>query len=331
MIKIALKYLAKNQLIAAIAIIVLFYAIFILKDILLIIFIAYIIVAALTPVVDFMRKYRLPKTLAVILTFFATLMLFTLLIAPLVPFFAAQILQLSKSFPSYLHQAAQAIGFQINLKEVGQIFTPQQLGKNAFALAGGVFGGFFTIITTLAISFYLMLYYDSVKKSVASLFPKNQQENAITTIDQVNKKLGAWLQGQFTLSIVIGVITWLILTALQMPFALPLAVLAGLFEIIPTVGPIIASIPAIIVAFTISPNMALIIIISYIFIQLLENHLLVPRIMQRAVGLNPIVVIVGVIVGERLLGIPGALLSVPFISLIVLISKNIDSLQDKQN
>jgi predicted PurR-regulated permease PerM len=109
-----------------------------------------------------------------------------------------------------------------------------------------------------------------------------------------------------------------------MPYALPLAVLAGLFEIVPTVGPIIASVPAIIVALTISPNMALFIVGLYIIIQMVENHLLVPRIMQRAVGLNPVIVIVGVIIGDRLLGIPGALLSVPFISLLVLISKNLD-------
>jgi predicted PurR-regulated permease PerM len=110
-----------------------------------------------------------------------------------------------------------------------------------------------------------------------------------------------------------------------MKFALPLAVLAGLFEIVPTVGPIISAVPAIVVALTISPNMAIIVAIAYILIQFTENHLLVPRIMQRAVGLNPVVVIVGVIAGERLLGIPGALLSVPFISLLFIIAKNIES------
>jgi predicted PurR-regulated permease PerM len=113
-----------------------------------------------------------------------------------------------------------------------------------------------------------------------------------------------------------------------MPFALPLAVLAGLFEIVPTVGPIISAVPAIVVGLTISPNMAIIIIVSYIFIQMIENHLLVPRIMQRAVGLNPVIVIIGVIVGNTLLGIPGALLSVPFISLLFLIYKNLDEYLD---
>lgn len=330
MLKHIFSYLLKNQFVAGLFLIAVAFAAYLLKDILLVLFVAYIVVAALNPIVEFLRRRGIPKTIAVLLTFLVTVIFFVLLIAPLVPFFVSQIFQLSKSFPLYLDRAASAIGLQLEVREVGQIFTPQQLGSNAFAVAGGVFGGFFTIVTTIAISFYLLLYYDAAKRNIANFFPRVHQDRAVAIIDQINNKLGAWLQGQFILSLSIGTITWIILTALSMPFALPLAVLAGLFEIIPTVGPIIAAVPAIIVAFTISPNMALAIIGAYIFIQLLENHLLVPRIMQRAVGLNPVIVIIGVIVGDRLLGIPGALLSVPFISLLVLISKNIDRLFEKR-
>lgn len=326
MLRSIFSYLAKNQVVASLAIIGTVIILYHLREILIVIFVAYIIVAALNPVVEFLRRRKIPKTVAVLITFFTTLFFVILLIAPLVPFFVSQVQQLAKTFPFYLHQAAGAIGVQLDIKEIGKLITPQQLGQNAFALAGGVFGGFFTIISTIAISFYLLLSYDSIKANIAKMFPKKHQGKATTTVEQVNSKLGAWLQGQFALSISIGLVTWISLTALQMPFALPLAVLAGLFEIVPTVGPIIASVPAIIVALTISPNMALIIVCLYIGIQLIENHLLVPRIMQRAVGLNPVVVIVGVIVGGQLLGIPGALLSVPFISLIVLISKNADEL-----
>lgn len=324
MLRQLFSYLSRNQVIAALFIVGSALILYHLREILIVIFVAYIIVAALNPVVEFLRRRGLPKTIAVLLTFFVTLVFFVLLIAPLVPFFISQIQQLAKSFPLYVQQAAGAVGVQLDAREIGKLITPQQLGQNAFALAGGVFGGFFTIVSTIAISFYLLLSYDKAKNAVANLFSKKYQEKAVTTIDQVNDKLGAWLRGQFILSLSIGLITWVSLTAIQMPYALPLAVLAGLFEIVPTVGPIIASVPAIIVALTISPNMALFIVAVYIIIQMVENHLLVPRIMQRAVGLNPVIVIVGVIIGDRLLGIPGALLSVPFISLLVLISKNLD-------
>lgn len=324
-----LQYLQKNQFIAGIFLVLTGILLYQLKEVLLLIFIAYIIVAALNPIVEFLRRRGFPKTVAVLLTFFATLLLFVLLIAPIVPFLVSQIQQLSESFPEYLQRAASAIGVTLNPRELSQFLTPQQLGRNAFALAGGVFGGFFAIVTTIAISFYLLLSYDQAKEAVAGLFPKNHHEKTSQIIELVNNKLGAWLQGQFLLSLSIGLLTWITLTVLQMPFALPLAILAGLFEIVPTVGPIISAVPAIVVALTISPNMAFVIAIAYILIQMTENHLLVPRIMQRAVGLNPVIVIVGVIVGERLLGVPGALLSVPFISLLILVSKNIDTVDGK--
>lgn len=324
MLKVIFDFIGKNQFIAGLIFLGLALILFQLKEILLVIFIAYIIVAALNPIVEFLRRRRVPKTIAVLITFFTTLAFFILLIAPLVPFFVSQIQQLSKSFPEYLHQAAAVIGLDLDVREVSQIVTPQQLGQNAFALAGGVFGGFFSIVSTIAISFYLLLSYDAAKKNVAELFIRKHREKAINIIDQINDKLGAWLQGQFVLSLSIGFLTWATLSVLGLPFALPLAVLAGLFEIVPTVGPILSAIPAVIVALTISPNMAIVVICCYLGIQMIENHLLVPRIMQRAVGLNPVVVIIGVIVGDRLLGIPGALLSVPFISLIFLIIKNLE-------
>ncbi len=328
MFRVLFSYLGKNQFIAGIVFLAVISIIYQLKEIVLLLFIAYIIVAALNPIVEMLKRKRVPKTVAVLITFFSTLLLFILLIAPLVPFLISQLQQLTKSFPGYLHEAAQAVGVKIDIKEISQIVTPQQLGQNAFALAGGVFGGFFSIVTTIAISFYLLLSYDKAKTGLAGFFPTRHRERAIDIIDQINEKLGAWLQGQFLLSLSIGLLTWITLTILHLPFALPLAVLAGLFEIVPTIGPIISAVPAIIVALTISPNMALVTIAAYVAIQAVENHLLVPRIMQRAVGLNPVIVILGVVVGDRLLGIPGALLSVPFISLFVLVSKNLDKLDE---
>lgn len=325
MLRAILSYLQKNQFIAGLVLIAVALLLYHLRETIMVLFISYIIVAALNPIVNFLRRRGLPKTIAVLITFFVTLCLFVLIIAPLVPFLVSQIQSLGKSFPLYLQESASAVGISLTLKDVTNLINPQQLGQNAFALAGGVFGGFFTIISTVAISFYFLLSYDKAKKQLSELFPVKYQKRAEDTIEQVNEKLGAWLQGQFFLSISIGLLTWLGLTILNVPFALPLAVLAGLFEIVPTVGPIISAVPALIVALTTSLNMAFIVTGLYIIIQLIENHLLVPRIMQRAVGLNPVIVIVGVIVGGRLLGIPGALISVPFISLIVLISKNLDS------
>jgi len=135
----------------------------------------------------------------------------------------------------------------------------------------------------------------------------------------VEDKLGAWLRGQIVLSLAIGVITWFVLTILGIPFALPLAILAGFLEIIPTIGPIIAAIPAVIVAFAISPFMGLVVMLAYVGIQVAENNILVPKIMQKAVGLNPVVILVAILIGANLMGIIGALLSIPLVSAAIII------------
>ena len=135
--------------------------------------------------------------------------------------------------------------------------------------------------------------------------------------------MGAWFRGQIVLSFSIGFLTWISLLILGLPFALPLALLAGILEIVPTIGPIISAIPAVIIALNISPTMALLVVLLYIIIQLLENNILVPRIMEKAVGLNPIVIILGVIIGSKLMGIAGALLAVPFISLVVVVISSV--------
>jgi len=127
------------------------------------------------------------------------------------------------------------------------------------------------------------------------------------------------------LSLAIGICTWAGLTLLGLPFALPLALMAGLLEIIPTIGPIVSAIPAIIVALTISPGIAISVVVFYILLQMLENNILVPKVMEKAVGLNPIVIIIGVLIGAKSLGILGALLAVPFIATVIILSQSLKS------
>ncbi|MDO8515232.1 MAG: AI-2E family transporter, partial [bacterium] len=110
--------------------------------------------------------------------------------------------------------------------------------------------------------------------------------------------------------------TWLGLTIIGVPQAFPLAIIAGALEIIPTLGPILSAIPALIVALTISPTLTIFVIIFYIVIQQLENQFVVPKVMQQAVGLNPIIIIIGVMIGGNLMGILGALLVIPFLLVV---------------
>lgn len=283
--------------------------------------------AAILPITTFLRKQGTPKVLAVLIPYFAIILLLIVLIFPLVPFVIQQLESLVIGFPKYLNQSAHLVGMNIDSRQLQGYINSQMtnLGSNAFQVTTTVFGGIFSILTVFFVSLYLLLYNDIFKENFSKLFHAQNQKKVLTTLSLVNEKLGAWLQGQILLSVSIGVMTWIALMLLGIPFAMPLAILAGILEIVPTLGPTLSAIPAVVVALTISPTMALAVVVTYILIQMLEGQLLVPKIMERAVGLNPVVVILGVTIGANLMGIVGALLSIPFISFIIVIYKSLEA------
>lgn len=280
--------------------------------------------AALSPFSDLLIKRKVPKILSVLIPYTITIAILVLLIFPLVPFFVSQIQLLFANFPKYINQVANIFNLNIDSYNINNVFESDidTIGKNALNVTGKIFSGVFSVLSMLIISFYLMLEREMLKKQFVALFSKKYQENILKTISQIENKIGLWLRGQLILSFIIGFAVWSGLTLLGLPFALPLALLAGILEIVPTIGPIISAVPAIIVALTISPGVAISVVVFYILLQMLENNVLVPKIMQKAVGLNPIVIIIGVLIGSKFLGVFGALLAVPFIAMILIIVKS---------
>lgn len=311
----------KRQVLLALFLIALGWFIFQLRGILTSVFISYIIMAALSPAVDTLKKRGLPNLLAVLIPYLSGLLIFFVLVFPLIPFTAQQVQSLITNLPIYVDQTAKTLGFGIDAKAIESAVSSglSDVGKNAFQVTSKVFGGVFSLITILIVAFYLLLYQREFKHTIANLFHRDVRGKVYATLTLIDEKLGAWLRGQLILSLFIGTITWIVLTILGVPFALPLAILAGILEVIPTLGPTIAAIPAFIVAFTVSPTLGFFVVIAYIVIQLIENNILVPKIMERAVGLNPVIVILGVMIGANLMGVTGALLAIPFIALVIVL------------
>jgi predicted PurR-regulated permease PerM len=324
-------YLLRNQVILALFLIVLGWFILQLRGIIMSIFLSYILMAALLPAVSFLRKKKFPMILAAFIPFFFASLLVFLIILPLIPFIIDQIGSLAIGLPDYLNKSANTLGLSVNANDIQSFITREinNIGRNAVSLTGKVFGGVFSTLTVIIISFYLLLYYDRFKSTIAGLFRKDMHPHVIETIEQIDDKLGAWLRGQILLSFSIGLVTYILLSILHLPYALPLALLAGILEIVPTLGPIIAAVPAVIVALTISPTMGITVALVYVLIQLLENNILVPKIMERAVGLNPIIVILAVMIGANLMGVIGALLSIPFVSFLTVLFHSINTTEKK--
>lgn len=320
-------YLLKNQVILALVIVSGVWFVYQIKDILALFFLSYIFMASLLPFVAYFTRHKFPRIFAVLIPYLSVLLLLFLLIFPLIPFFIQQIQALIKGFPTYLNQSANMFGVSLDAKQL-EVYLSSQLNnisQNAFLVTKKVFGGFFSLITIIIVSFYLLFYHNSFNEKIAMLFKKDSQAHVLATLQRIDDKLGAWLRGQLLLSFTIGFFTWVALSLIGIPYALPLALIAGIMEVLPTVGPILSSIPAIIVALTISPSLAITVAVIYFLIQFTENHFLVPKIMQHAVGLNPVAVILAIMVGANLMGIEGALLSIPFVSFLIVLFKSATS------
>ena len=287
------------------------WAIYLIRDLLIILFVAIILMSALDPLVNFFIRIKLPRALGIAITYIIIIAILSTILAVVLPPLIEQSSKLILTLPPLLSQIFNIAHidksvFQSNLTA---------LSGNAFSLTLTVFDNFLTIIFLLVITFYLLLERNNLENRISVLFVGNE-ERTRRLITHIQEKLGSWLRGQLILSIIIGVLSFIGLTILNIPYALPLSIMAGIMEVIPVIGPIVSSFPAILVALTISPILGLVIAIMYFVIQQLENNLIVPQIMKKAVGLNPLVVILAIAVGSRLLGFAGALLAVPMAAVI---------------
>lgn len=280
--------------------------IYLIKDLLLILFVAVILMSALSPVVRFLTKFRVPKSLSIAITYIIIIVSVSGLFAVVVPPLLEETRRLFVTLPPHLDQLLEIVAIDKSVLQ-SQL---SDLSRNAFSITLSIFDNILTIIFLLVLTFYLMLERENLEDRSASLFV-GKEERVKRLIVQIEEKLGSWFRGQLFLSLVIGLLTYIGLLILGIPYALPLAVVAGVLEVIPVIGPIISAIPAILIALTISPILSLGVVAVYFIIQQLENNLIVPQVMQRAVGLNPLVVILAIALGSRLLGFMGALLAVP--------------------
>ncbi|MBU2081183.1 AI-2E family transporter, partial [Patescibacteria group bacterium] len=202
----------------------------------------------------------------------------------------------------------------------------QTMVGGIFSTISNIFNGFFAFFLILVLTFYIEAEENFVKKVVWLFAPKKKQAYIINVINRIQKKIGLWLRGQIILCLVIFILSYIGLSALNVKYALILALVAGATEFVPYLGPILGAIPAVFLAFTQAPLLALFVAIFYFVIQQCENHILVPKVMEKAVGIHPVVSIIALIIGFKVAGVVGAILSIPVaVALGVLIKDILDN------
>ncbi|MBI5733885.1 MAG: AI-2E family transporter [Candidatus Kerfeldbacteria bacterium] len=307
------------------------YLAYLIVDILTILLVAIILATAIDPWVDWMQRYKLPRSLSLVIIYLLLFLFIAVIAVVMIPPLASQVADLAKTLPYYYEKIMLGVtniggtGFQDEVSVTVQQAL-QSLGSGLASATGSilasiasVFGGIMQFIITLVIAFYLVVDENGLKRFIVSVTPMEKQSYVEGLLERIQIKLGAWLRGQLLLMLIIGVMTYIGLLLFDMPYALVLALWAGLTEIIPYIGPILGAIPAVLLAASISPLHALLIIGLYVLIQQSENNIIVPAVMKRAVGLNPVISILAVMTGYNIAGVVGAVMAIPSAAIIGMI------------
>jgi len=291
-----------------------FTLLYFVRDVVALFFIVLILVATFSPTVKIWQKY-IGRTLSIVALFLILLAAIFIVVYIIIPPLVTQTAQLAQNIPDYFRNTnftsirSHIPNIQSTLDNLSSNLGA--LTSNIFNFTAGIIRGVFAILMVFILTFYFLIDEVNVKKFISSLFQNNHREQAIGIMNKIVAKVGSWFRGQMFLGLTIFIIDFIGLSILGVPYALILAIISGLLELIPTIGPIISGTIAALVALTVSPWLALLVIGMYLLVQLLENILIVPKVMQKAVGISPVVILLALLVGAKLMGIVGAILSIP--------------------
>jgi len=300
-----------------------------LRGVVAVLLTAIVIASSIDPAARWFQSYKIPRVLAVLFVYLATFAVFGFVFYLVVPPLLSEIFgfltelpeQISTfeptNFASFLPQLPT--GFISAIRDAILNLDGGALSgaSGFFGVATGIFGGAVSFILIIVISFYMSVEERGVENFLKIVTPKEYEGYALDLWERSRRKIGWWLQGQLLLGVLVGIIVFLGLTILGVKYALLLALLSGMFEIIPVFGPIIAAIPAIGVAFIQSPILGLSVLILYVIVQQFENHLIYPLVVRKTIGVPPLLVILSLFIGGTLAGFFGILLAVPVAAVLV--------------
>ncbi|MFC1608759.1 AI-2E family transporter [Patescibacteria group bacterium] len=313
------------------------YFLYLTRDIIALFFVAVVVMAAIDPVVSWFGRSRIPRPAGVLIIYATLILIIGTAFSFLIPAIMAQFKEFMIDLPLYLEKIdsffgkvslygnSQGLGFDSHdlISNIGGSLGGSSL--SIFSTTMGFFVGAFSFVVVFSMAFYMSIIQDGMEKFLESVSPKRYKRKVITVALTIKEKIGRWMLGQLLLMFVIFALDYLVLYFLDVPYALAIAILGGVLEIIPYVGPVVSTVIAALIAFFTSPVKGVLVLISYILVQQAENHIIVPQIMKRAVGLNPLVIIFSLLIGMKIAGVAGVILAVPVATAISVVIQSWNS------
>ncbi|MGL5830645.1 MAG: AI-2E family transporter [Candidatus Altimarinota bacterium] len=349
-VKVELSALSIAKSTAAILMVLLLaYFILNISNVLILFFIAFFIAAALDPLIDVLQRFRIPRVLGLGLVYIVSFVLIALMIASLLPVIADQLVGIARmtndvivgistqgqsNYPfaeqikpliDELYAAIDVKALALQLQNSLQLVSTQivSLGGNLWSVLMFITNGLMNLLLIAILVFFMTVDEKAVENFCISIFPNKYSEYISDRMQMVKTKIGHWIRGQFLVCVISGVATFIGLAVMGIEYSVILSVIAGVMMVIPVFGRVFAWLIALPIVLSQSPILALYMTIFYLAISQVENNIMVPLLMNKAVGLSPILIIFALLVGGQFLGLLGLVLAIPMATIIAIFLKDL--------
>ena len=313
MLKVELSY---RGLLTIIGVVFGVWVVWHLWPVLLLILISLILMIGLLPYVEAMVRWGLPRPVAVVLTVVGILAAIAVLLGALVPAMLEEFRSVRDNLPESAREVellAAKLGIEVELQQRAREFDWNELfsGNEALDYGQQVLATTLSLMTIVAMTAYLLADTPRLGSFLGQFIPDHQKEDAERLFLSLTRVVGGYLRGQVVTSLSIGVFTFVLLTIVGVSNPLAFAVLAGMADVVPLVGALVATAPPVAAALQESAGQAVIVLVGMVAYQQFEDRILVPRVYGRMLNLPPLIVLIAVLAGAELLGITGVLLALP--------------------
>ncbi|MFA6183520.1 MAG: AI-2E family transporter [Parcubacteria group bacterium] len=305
---------------------------YLIRDVLVLFFVAIIVMAAIDPLVSWFKlKIKIPRIMGVLIIYLFLISILVAIISFIIPALSGQFRDFLIALPSYFQKVdyflrgvslyGQSYGFDLNLGKISENFGESSF--NIFSTTVGFFSGLISFVVVFSMAFYMSIHEDGMENFLDSVTPERYKLTVIKIAKRIKNRIGRWMSGQLVLMLTIFLLDYAILYFLGVPYALFIAMISGFLEIIPYIGPTIAVSLATLITVLVSPVKAIFVLVFYVIVHQIESNIIFPQIMKKAVGLNPLAVILSMLIGLKLAGVAGAILAVPVATAVGVVAKEL--------
>lgn len=295
------------------------YLLWVLRDIVLLLFLSMILAAAIGPWVSNLSRFRIPRPIGVLIVYSGIIVVIVAVILLLIPAVVREASSISNRFPEYYEKVTDFLSTKSALKDPTISFAQTNLSFLSHSVFAGLKGfgrGLTSFLLVLVITFYFTIDEANLRRFWIRLAPVSYQERLLHITKTAGERIGSWFRGQLILSGIIAIVTYATLLLIGIPDALLLALVAGVAAFVPFIGAAIGILPALFVALTISVTKALIVLAVTVALYQVAMNVLLPKFISKSVGLNPVVIILVMLLGSSLAGAIGLILAIPVASII---------------